>query len=60
LLGGVAHAGSPPPAEVLELQQELRVFGTDSLPGVGHFAYEERPAAVVAAVDRVRRTAPAP
>jgi len=60
LLGGAAHPGAPPPAEVTELQQGLRVFAVDSLPGVGHFAYEERPAAVVAAVDRVRRTAPAP
>lgn len=60
LLGSVAHPGSPPPAEVTELTAGLRVFAIDSLPGVGHFAYEERPAAVVAAVDRVRRTAPAP
>ena len=60
LLGGVPHPGAPPAAEVSELQQGLRVFAIDSLPGVGHFAYEERPAAVVAAVDRVRRTAPAP
>lgn len=60
LLGGVPHAGSPPASEVAELAAALRVFAVDSLPGVGHFAYEERPAAVVAAVDRVRRTAPAP
>ena len=60
LLGGVPHPGSPPPAEVAELGAALRVFAVDSLPGVGHFAYEERPAAVVQAVDRVRHTAPAP
>jgi pimeloyl-ACP methyl ester carboxylesterase len=60
LLGGVPHAGSPPPAEVAELTALLRVFAVDSLPGVGHFAYEERPGAVVGAVERVRRTAPAP
>jgi pimeloyl-ACP methyl ester carboxylesterase len=60
VLGGVRHPGAPPAAEVAELQQRLRVFAIDSLPGVGPFAYEERPAAVVAAVDRVRRTAPAP
>lgn len=60
VLGGAPHPGAPPAAEVAELAAMLPVFAVDSLPGVGHFAYEERPAAVVAAVERVRRTAPAP
>jgi pimeloyl-ACP methyl ester carboxylesterase len=55
LLGGVPHPGAPPAVEVAELAASLQRFALDSLPGVGHFAYEERPAAVVAAVQRVTR-----
>src|SRR2546421_8299977 len=33
----------------------LRSFAVDTVPGAGHFVYEERPAAVVAAVQRLDR-----
>jgi len=55
LLGGVPHSGAPPASEVAELAASLPRFAVDSLPGVGHFAYEERPAAVVAAVQGLTR-----
>jgi pimeloyl-ACP methyl ester carboxylesterase len=52
--GGVAHDGAVPPAEIDLMQERLRAFAIDSLPAVGHFAYEEDPEAVVGSVRRVR------
>ena len=55
LLGAVPHAGAPPAGEIEELAASVPRFAVESLPGVGHFAYEERPGAVVAAVQRLTR-----
>ena len=48
------HDGYVPPDEVRLLQRSLRSFALDSVPGAGHFIYEEQPEAVIAAVNRLR------
>lgn len=53
LVGGAAHDGDVGAAEVTLLARALRSFALDSVPGAGHFIYEERPAAVLAALARV-------
>jgi pimeloyl-ACP methyl ester carboxylesterase len=55
-VGGVPHAGAIPTDEIDRMREGLPMFGVDSLPNVGHFAFEEDPAAVV---DIVRRLAAA-
>lgn len=50
LLGGHPHANGPRAQELRLLADSLPWFAVDTLPGVGHFIYEERPAAVVQAV----------
>jgi len=54
VVGGVPHDGAVPPGEITLMRQRLPLFAVDSLPGVGHFAVEERPAAVLASVQRMR------
>jgi pimeloyl-ACP methyl ester carboxylesterase len=54
LLGTARHEGGVPPDAVERLRQALRSFWIDSVPGSGHYIYEEQPAAVVAAVERIR------
>ena len=54
LLGTAAHEGGVSAEEVAILTAALPVFAVDSVPGAGHFIYEEQPAAVVAAVRRLR------
>jgi pimeloyl-ACP methyl ester carboxylesterase len=51
--GGTRHPGAPAAAEVVLLRERLVMFAVDSVPGAGHFLYEERPAAVVAAVKQL-------
>jgi pimeloyl-ACP methyl ester carboxylesterase len=51
--GAWPHEGAVPPAEITLMAERLRSFAVDSLPDVGHFAFEENPAAVVASVRRV-------
>ena len=60
--GGVPHQGGVGAAERALLERTLRSFTLDSVPGAGHFIYEEQPAAVAAAVERlhVARTPPRP
>ncbi len=53
MAGGTPHSGAPGAAEVTLLRERLVMFAVDSVPGAGHFVYEERPAAVVAAVERL-------
>lgn len=54
LLGTAPHKGGVPTGDVELLRGTLRSFGIDSVPGSGHYIYEEQPAAVVAAVERIR------
>ncbi|OLB18416.1 MAG: hypothetical protein AUH12_02430 [Gemmatimonadetes bacterium 13_2_20CM_69_8] len=54
LVVGTAGRGSGvSPEEVATLAGLLNSFAVDTVPGAGHFLYEEQPAAVVAAVNRV-------
>jgi pimeloyl-ACP methyl ester carboxylesterase len=48
------HEGGVSAAEVALLAAALPLFAVDSVPGVGHFIYEEQPAVVLAAVRRLR------
>jgi len=50
MIGGAPHEGDVSQEEVALLQRTLPWFIVDSVPGAGHFLYEERPGAVVAAV----------
>ena len=53
LLGGAPHDGAPRAADITLLAERLRTFAMETVPGAGHFLYEERPDVVVSAVDRV-------
>ena len=50
VLGTVPHKGGIPADQLAALQRGLASFAIDSIPGVGLYAYEERPEAVVEAV----------
>ncbi|OGT93604.1 MAG: hypothetical protein A2083_04040 [Gemmatimonadetes bacterium GWC2_71_9] len=50
LVGAVPHPSAVPQRELDLLAASLLRFAIDSLPGVGHFPQEERPAAVLEAV----------
>lgn len=52
LVGGARHEGDVSAVEVAELRRTLPHFALDSVPGAGHFLYEERPDAVLAAMLR--------
>src|SRR5437867_10961085 len=54
LVGTATHEGGIGAEEVAVLAAALPAFVVDSVPGVGHFIYEEQPAVVVEAVRRVR------
>jgi pimeloyl-ACP methyl ester carboxylesterase len=54
LVGGAPHEAGPRASEIAVLAAGLGTFAVDTVPGAGHFLYEERPDAVVSAVDRVR------
>lgn len=53
VLGEARHQGGPKPPEVVLLQHSLRSFTVDSVPGAGHFIFEEQPRAVLDAVLQV-------
>jgi len=57
VVGGARHTGAVPLREVELLQETLPRFTIDSVPGAGHFVFEEQPAAVVAAVKRLEQDA---
>ena len=50
LIGTAPHEGVVPPADVEQLRTTLPSFTIDSVPGSGHYIYEEQPWAVLAAV----------
>ncbi len=54
MVGGAPHDGDVAAAEVELLRHTLHSFALDSVPGAGHFLYEEQPATVVADVERLR------
>src|SRR5947207_3487886 len=53
IVGGAPHDGDVGDQEVRLLEHTLRSFALDSVPGAGHFIYEEQPRAVLAAVTRL-------
>jgi pimeloyl-ACP methyl ester carboxylesterase len=58
VVGGARHEGDVSSDEVVLLEQTLPHFALDSVPGTGHFLYEERPEAVLAALLEVTVDAP--
>jgi pimeloyl-ACP methyl ester carboxylesterase len=50
LVGGARHRSAPRPEEIALLRDSLPAFAVDTIPGVGHYLFEERPEAVVDAV----------
>jgi pimeloyl-ACP methyl ester carboxylesterase len=53
MVGGARHDGDVAAPEVVLLERMLRSFALDSVPGAGHFIYEEQPNAVVGALARL-------
>jgi pimeloyl-ACP methyl ester carboxylesterase len=58
VVGGARHEGDVSSDEVVLLERTLPHFALDSVPGTGHFLYEERPEAVLAALLEVTVDAP--
>jgi pimeloyl-ACP methyl ester carboxylesterase len=54
LLGTAPHEGGVRPDDVELLRQELPSFVIDSVPGSGHYIYEEQAAAVVDAIEQTQ------
>ena len=54
LLGTATHEGGVSAEEVAVLAAALPLFVVESVPGAGHFIYEEQPAVVLTAVRRLR------
>lgn len=55
VVGTAHHDGDVPPQEVTLLGHAIVSFAVDSEPGAGHYVQEERPAAVVSAVQRLEQ-----
>ena len=53
VVGGSPHDGAVPDDEVELMTRSIDAFTVDSVPGVGHFLFEEQPSAVAAAVEWV-------
>ena len=60
MVGGARHDGDVGATEVALLGRSVRSFALDSVPGAGHFIYEEQPAAVLAALGRLQTTVTPP
>jgi len=50
IVGAAPHGGNVNDDDVTRLQDSLRAFALDSIPGAGHYLQEERPDVVIAAV----------
>jgi pimeloyl-ACP methyl ester carboxylesterase len=59
VVGTARHDGDVPPEEVTLLKRTIRSFAVDSEVGAGHYLQEERPAAVVSALERLAQRASA-
>ncbi len=59
VIGGAPHDGDVGADEVPLLARSLPSFGADTVAGAGHFIYEERPGAVLAALKQLVATLPA-
>ena len=59
-LGTAAHEGGISPAEVALLEERVPDFAIDRVADAGHFVFEEKPEAVVAAIARAGHSASAP
>jgi pimeloyl-ACP methyl ester carboxylesterase len=57
VVGTARHDGDVPPQEVALMSHAIRSFAVDSQPGAGHYLQEERPAAVVSAVEQLAQRA---
>ncbi len=55
MIGTAEHAGSVPTQEIDVLRRALPAFAVDSVPDVGLYIFEERPAAVVESVRKLRQ-----
>jgi pimeloyl-ACP methyl ester carboxylesterase len=53
MVGTARHDGDVPPTEVAFMSRSLASFTVDSQPGAGHYLQEERPAAVVDALEKL-------
>ena len=53
VVGTSHHDGDVPPQEVALMKRSIRSFAVDSQPGAGHYLQEERPTAVVSAVEQL-------
>jgi pimeloyl-ACP methyl ester carboxylesterase len=58
MVGGARHEGDVSGEEVVLLERTLPHFILDSVPGAGHFIYEERPEAVLGALLEISVDAP--
>ena len=58
VVGGAHHDGDVSADEVRLLQTTVHDFALDSVPGAGHFVFEEQPEAVVAALGRLEANLP--
>lgn len=57
VVGTAKHEGDVPPQEVALMKRAILSFTVDSQAGAGHYLQEERPAAVVSAVERLAQKA---
>ncbi len=53
LLGDAPHKGAPAEEEVSALRTRVPTISVERVPNAGHFVHEERPAVVLAALERV-------
>ena len=60
VVGTAPHEGGISPVEIALLQERLPLFSIDRVEDAGHFVFEEKPEAVVAAIASADRSGSAP